>query len=600
MDGLVDQLEVGAVQVGIYTSNNFGADWIKSSAPDNSWMSIASSSSGQYLVSVVDTGGIYTSNNYGEDWVLNSAPINSWASVTSSSTGDYLTAVIFGGGIYSGCWNGVPTSQPTSVPTYQPSSQPSSQPTNLPSSFPSSQPTNQPTTFPSSSPTTHPSTSPTGQPSANPSTRPSSQPSTQPSRKPTSQPSASPSGQPTNQPSSFPTLPGGTVLYKTAVSTVNSEGMLESSTVIEQLGNSQNQNVYFSAKFLQTGFGEGSFTVSVSVDNLELCTDCTVDDVCGYDYVECCNNQQINDIISNSDGGSITITSISSVPYSAALCDSIPYFNVTYALSLGNPFPTFKPTRGPESSSTTIQYSLNVKNTVVITVVFVSIIAIFAIIAYYTRKEDEGRLHQLGMIYTVVNLVLFGGTFIAQLLFASVLFNNQYNPIFGYCWVSIRGFFILVSFTLAFWVLISGNYSSFMNWEFMSKNKKVFGVFFFFMLFQPILLQFLPWYGSKTTEHTLGFPTYFLYYLCSFLTVIESMTLTFIFALFAVTQQDLFSQSFEQQLLFFLSIFFTFFLGAATAVEALFVGKVQNFSRTVSKADQMELSNVENPIFGNK
>ena len=111
-----------------------------------------------------------------------------------------------------------------------------------------------------------------------------------------------------------------------------------------------------------------------------------------------------------------------------------------------------------------------------------------------------------------------------------------------------------------------------------------------------MLLQFLPWYQSRITEYTLGFPTFFLYYFCSFLTVAESLILTIIFALFAIEEQGLFSESKEQQLLFFLSIFFTFFLGTATIIESLFVGKAEEQERITNRSNQLEMSNIENPI----
>ena len=60
---------------------------------NQSWWSVASDSTGQYLVATVNGGSIYTSNDYGEMFFSTSAPINDWRSVASDSSGQYLVAV---------------------------------------------------------------------------------------------------------------------------------------------------------------------------------------------------------------------------------------------------------------------------------------------------------------------------------------------------------------------------------------------------------------------------------------------------------------------------------------------------------------------------
>jgi hypothetical protein len=75
--------------VGIWRSNNSGDTWTKSegtdAAPAAYWTSVASSSDGKNLVAVIyntsGTSGIYTSNNYGATWAKTSAPAASWKSV---------------------------------------------------------------------------------------------------------------------------------------------------------------------------------------------------------------------------------------------------------------------------------------------------------------------------------------------------------------------------------------------------------------------------------------------------------------------------------------------------------------------------------------
>ena len=65
--------------------------WFRTSAPSNSWTSVAISADGSRLVAC---GGlyIYTSTNYGSSWVSNNAPLGNWMSVASSADGTKLAA----------------------------------------------------------------------------------------------------------------------------------------------------------------------------------------------------------------------------------------------------------------------------------------------------------------------------------------------------------------------------------------------------------------------------------------------------------------------------------------------------------------------------
>ncbi len=96
----------------------FGAIWIRTSAPSKSWQSVASSSDGTKLVAAVSSGGIYTSINSGATWTQTSAPTESWESVASSSDGTKLVAVVYGGGIYTSADSGATWTQTTAPTEY--------------------------------------------------------------------------------------------------------------------------------------------------------------------------------------------------------------------------------------------------------------------------------------------------------------------------------------------------------------------------------------------------------------------------------------------------------------------------------------------------
>ena len=78
----------------IYTSTDFGSTWVQSNAPTSEmWTTVASSSSGEYLVAAASSGSIYTSSNYGNTWTKTSSPSGEdWRCVASSSSGQYLVA----------------------------------------------------------------------------------------------------------------------------------------------------------------------------------------------------------------------------------------------------------------------------------------------------------------------------------------------------------------------------------------------------------------------------------------------------------------------------------------------------------------------------
>ena len=95
---------------GIYTSSNYGANWVlvptENGAPTNvSWSAVTMSSTGQYQTATVFAGGIYRSLNYGANWALvptaNGAPNVDWSRVAMSSTGQYQTASVYTGGLYT-------------------------------------------------------------------------------------------------------------------------------------------------------------------------------------------------------------------------------------------------------------------------------------------------------------------------------------------------------------------------------------------------------------------------------------------------------------------------------------------------------------------
>jgi hypothetical protein len=77
-----------------------GLPFVQTSAPDNYWSSVSTSSEGTALVAATYGDSIYTSSNSGVTWSETAAPINYWTSVASSADGVNLAAVIFGGPIY--------------------------------------------------------------------------------------------------------------------------------------------------------------------------------------------------------------------------------------------------------------------------------------------------------------------------------------------------------------------------------------------------------------------------------------------------------------------------------------------------------------------
>jgi len=103
---------------GVFTSDDFGVNWIDRSAAGGAgnpisgtknWRSIASSDNGERLAAVVGHGvvghggGIYTSENSGETWAHQSSAGNrNWQSIASSSDGNKLAAAANGGWIVTG------------------------------------------------------------------------------------------------------------------------------------------------------------------------------------------------------------------------------------------------------------------------------------------------------------------------------------------------------------------------------------------------------------------------------------------------------------------------------------------------------------------
>jgi len=92
----------------IYISTNFGAAWTATSAPTSGWQSVAVSADGSKIAAAclpvnlpapdeISPGSIYTSTNFGVDWVSNNVPFAAWLDVASSADGNELFAINHGG-----------------------------------------------------------------------------------------------------------------------------------------------------------------------------------------------------------------------------------------------------------------------------------------------------------------------------------------------------------------------------------------------------------------------------------------------------------------------------------------------------------------------
>lgn len=598
-------LAAGFINGSIYTSSNYGGEWIKTSAPTANWYAIASDSTGQYLAAVVNDGGIYTSSNYGSTWIKTSAPSAKWRAIASDSTGIHLAVTYFYGGVYievnspTGQPSSQPSSQPTqptSQPTRQPSkqpnnrptSQPSCRPTVQPSSRPSMQPNSHPTCQPSRQPTTQPSAQPTLQPSDKPSAQPTSQPTMQPSRAPSNQPSTKPSLQPSAKPStkptSNPTLKSHSVIHATGISSAVTGGYLSSTTVIDNIGDGE--SLFLVVKFLQTGFGTSSFTVSVTInDDYKVCSDCSVHDICGEEYVICCYNQDITSTLSNAVGGQLSIVAKSNIPFESQLCGVKPYFKVDYAIAKGAALPTFKPTFKPtETSENFIPQSSSGNPLVALiesifiplaTVLFLSAMVVFGTAIHYGRKQAP-EVEPLSLTKCVSTFVMFGGGFLSQIFSLLVFFNGQYDPSFGSAWLSFRMVFVIVGALSGLWLFSKhSGYKEKLDWVFLAKNKKLYGFVVVFMAFNPNFMSVLPWQKTDMTAVTLGFPSANLCYFTLLLSVIESLILTSINTAFAIDQKHLFDKSALQQFEFFFSLSFTCVNGIVALVECSFLGQVK-------------------------
>ena len=118
----------------IYTSADSGLNWTASPLPSNTWSCVASSADGAKLVAAAyaahDTNGavignlIYTSTNSGATWTPASVVSNSWSSVAYSADGTKLVATSGSEVLYGAIYGLIYTSTNSGV-TWTPSSAPS-------------------------------------------------------------------------------------------------------------------------------------------------------------------------------------------------------------------------------------------------------------------------------------------------------------------------------------------------------------------------------------------------------------------------------------------------------------------------------------------
>ena len=88
---------------GIYTSTNAGATWTPTLAPAKYWTGLASSADGCVLLAVANyngtTGGVYTSTNSGGNWVSNAVPVNFYQMGATAVSASGKTLIV--GGVVS-------------------------------------------------------------------------------------------------------------------------------------------------------------------------------------------------------------------------------------------------------------------------------------------------------------------------------------------------------------------------------------------------------------------------------------------------------------------------------------------------------------------
>jgi len=87
----------------LYFSTNMGSTWLQTSAPQNYWLSSASTPDGTRLFAGTQNGGIWLSTNSGSTWQQSSPyglPNADWMSLTVSADGNKLAAANGSGQIY--------------------------------------------------------------------------------------------------------------------------------------------------------------------------------------------------------------------------------------------------------------------------------------------------------------------------------------------------------------------------------------------------------------------------------------------------------------------------------------------------------------------
>jgi photosystem II stability/assembly factor-like uncharacterized protein len=101
-------LAVAAAGGNIFTSQDSGLTWTKTSARSGMWLSIASSADGTRLVAATADSGVYVSADSGFTWTVTKLPRYAyWPSVASSSDGRRLAAAALGDNVYASADSGL-------------------------------------------------------------------------------------------------------------------------------------------------------------------------------------------------------------------------------------------------------------------------------------------------------------------------------------------------------------------------------------------------------------------------------------------------------------------------------------------------------------
>jgi hypothetical protein len=250
------------------------------------------------------------------------------------------------------------------------------------------------------------------------------------------------------------------------------------------------------------------------------------------------------------------------------------------------------------------QYTQSIATPIALSLSFAAETTLFGGILYYVRKNtpsaSSSDTFSVSLLSVVSAFPVFGLTFVSQVFFCYVCFDDKNTQRFGVAWLLIKlicAGWVFVS-TYRFWTVRQTTMAkAVMSWIHFSRFRSLYTMLAVFVLLQPPLFRFFPWSNSlPMPQWTGGFPSYSTFFQCTLLHILQSILVLALQVEYALSVTNFDQLSLANKITFFGSLSTTLLTTVITIFEIVMVkmaiSDIQLQDRSLELLDLEQLTNI--------